>query len=99
MEFGKTNVVVFLGNTTSICTARSSFLCACAVMQDHADPLVQAEAIGALQQLHLFAPRYANLSSLVPTLCVSGNRFLCISRKTKSSRQGIQGGKSQGYYK
>lgn len=51
--------------------ARSSFLCACAIMQDHQDPLVQAEATGCLQQLHLFAPRHVNLSSLVPTLCVS----------------------------
>jgi hypothetical protein len=53
--------------------ARSSFLCACAVMQDHQDPLVQAEATACLQQLHLFAPRHVNLSSLVPTLCVSSN--------------------------
>lgn len=40
-------------------------------MQDHQDSLVQAEATGCLQQLHLFAPRHVNLSSLVPTLCVS----------------------------
>ncbi|XP_039288533.1 HEAT repeat-containing protein 5B isoform X2 [Nilaparvata lugens] len=57
------------GNTTSVCMARSSFLCACAIMQDHQDPLVQAEATACLQQLHLFAPRHVNLSSLVPTLC------------------------------
>lgn len=63
------------GNTSSICTARSSFLCACAIMQDHQDPLVQAEATGCLQQLHLFAPRHVNLSSLVPTLCVSINNI------------------------
>ncbi|KAK9890049.1 hypothetical protein WA026_008857 [Henosepilachna vigintioctopunctata] len=66
------------GNTTSICTARSSFLCACAIMQDHQDPLVQAEATGCLQQLHLFAPKHVNLSSLVPTLCrtLSSNHLL-----------------------
>ncbi|XP_034252934.1 HEAT repeat-containing protein 5B isoform X2 [Thrips palmi] len=66
------------GNTTSICMARSSFLCACAIMQDHQDPLVQAEATGCLQQLHLFAPRHVNLSSLVPTLCrtLSSNHLL-----------------------
>ncbi|XP_049821749.1 HEAT repeat-containing protein 5B isoform X2 [Aethina tumida] len=66
------------GNTSSICTARSSFLCACAIMQDHQDPLVQAEATGCLQQLHLFAPRHVNLSSLVPTLCrtLSSNHLL-----------------------
>lgn len=57
------------GNTTSISTMRSSFLCACAIMQSHFDPLVQAEATGCLQQLHLFAPRHVNLSSLVPALC------------------------------
>lgn len=57
------------GNTTSISTMRSSFLCACAIMQSHFDPLVQAEATGCLQQLHLFAPRHVNLSSLVPSLC------------------------------
>lgn len=63
------------GNTKTICTARSSFLCACAIMQDHQDPLVQAEATGCLQQLHLFAPKHVNLSSLVPTLCVSIRYF------------------------
>jgi HEAT repeat-containing protein 5 len=31
---------------------------------------VQAEATACLQQLHLFAPRHVNLSTLVPTLCV-----------------------------
>ncbi|XP_011297784.1 HEAT repeat-containing protein 5B isoform X2 [Fopius arisanus] len=66
------------GNTSSICMARSSFLCACAIMQDHQDPLVQAEATGCLQQLHLFAPRHVNLSSLVPNLCrtLSSNHLL-----------------------
>lgn len=57
------------GNTTAISTMRSSFLCACAIMQSHIDPLVQAEATGCLQQLHLFAPRHVNLTSLVPSLC------------------------------
>uniref|UniRef100_A0A8D8UIW2 HEAT repeat-containing protein 5A n=1 Tax=Cacopsylla melanoneura TaxID=428564 RepID=A0A8D8UIW2_9HEMI len=57
------------GNSRSISMARSSFLCACTMMQDHDDPSVQAEAISCLQQLHLFAPRHVNLSSLVPTLC------------------------------
>lgn len=38
-------------------------------MQEHHDPLVQAEATACLQQLHMFAPRHVNLSSLVPTLC------------------------------
>lgn len=39
-------------------------------MQDHSDSLVQAAAISCLQQLHMFAPRHVNLSSLVPCLCV-----------------------------
>ncbi|KFB43904.1 AGAP002215-PA-like protein [Anopheles sinensis] len=57
------------GDSNSVATARSSFLCAAAIMQAHSDPLVQAEATGCLQQLHLFAPRNVNLSSLVPNLC------------------------------
>lgn len=57
------------GNSSSIATMRSSLLCACAIMQAHHDPLVQAEATGCLQQLHLFAPRHVNLSSLVLSLC------------------------------
>ncbi|XP_042908893.1 HEAT repeat-containing protein 5B [Parasteatoda tepidariorum] len=57
------------GNSLSVCTTRSSFLVACAIMQDHGDPLVQAEAISCLQQLHMFAPKHLNLSTLVPTLC------------------------------
>nr|XP_022914802.1 HEAT repeat-containing protein 5B isoform X2 [Onthophagus taurus] len=66
------------GNTTTISMARSSFLCACAIMQDHQDALVQAEATGCLQQLHLFAPKHVNLSSLVPMLCrtLSSNHLL-----------------------
>lgn len=58
------------GNTSSISAVRSSFFCACAIMQGHQDPLVQAEATGFLQQLHLFAARHVNLSSLLPTLFV-----------------------------
>uniref|UniRef100_T1IQK7 HEAT repeat-containing protein 5A n=1 Tax=Strigamia maritima TaxID=126957 RepID=T1IQK7_STRMM len=41
------------GNTNSVCAARSSFLCACAIMQDHSSPLIQAEATACLQQLHI----------------------------------------------
>lgn len=57
------------GNTSNISTMRSSLMCACAIMQAHSDPLVQAEATGCLQQLHMFAPRNVNLSTLVPSLC------------------------------
>lgn len=40
-------------------------------MQDHEDPLVQAESTVCLQELHLFTPRHVNLTALVWTLCVS----------------------------
>ncbi|KAF5902189.1 HEAT repeat-containing protein 5B isoform X1, partial [Clarias magur] len=58
------------GNSVTISTIRSSCLVGCAIMQDHSDSLVQAAAISCLQQLHMFAPRHVNLSSLVPCLCV-----------------------------
>ena len=73
------------GNTTSISTMRSSFLCACAIMQSHYDPLVQAEATGCLQQLHLFAPRHVNLSSLVPSLCKTLSSNYLMLRKAAVS--------------
>ncbi|XP_054433890.1 HEAT repeat-containing protein 5A isoform X2 [Pteronotus mesoamericanus] len=57
------------GNSTSISTLRTSCLLGCAVMQDNPDCLVQAQAISCLQQLHMFAPRHVNLSSLVSRLC------------------------------
>uniref|UniRef100_A0A4W6CIE6 HEAT repeat-containing protein 5B n=1 Tax=Lates calcarifer TaxID=8187 RepID=A0A4W6CIE6_LATCA len=56
------------GNGATISTIRSSCLVGCAIMQDHSDSLVQAAAISCLQQLHMFAPRHVNLSSLVPCL-------------------------------
>ncbi|KAJ8308625.1 hypothetical protein KUTeg_013499 [Tegillarca granosa] len=59
------------GNSASIATARLYCLVCCAIMQDHPDSLVQAEAIACLQQLHMFAPRHVNLSSLVPHLCLT----------------------------
>ena len=39
------------------------------------EPIVQAEAIQALQQLHLFAPRHVNLSILVPKLIKALNEL------------------------
>lgn len=63
-------ISLILGNSVSISTIRSSCLVGCAIMQDHSDSLVQAAAISCLQQLHMFAPRHVNLSSLVPSLCV-----------------------------
>lgn len=63
------------GNGATISTIRSSCLVGCAIMQDHSDSLVQAAAISCLQQLHMFAPRHVNLSSLVPCLCVRYHEF------------------------
>ncbi|XP_023370165.1 HEAT repeat-containing protein 5A [Otolemur garnettii] len=60
-----------LCNSTSVSTFRTSCLLGCAVMQDNPNCLVQAQAISCLQQLHMFAPRYVNLSSLVSCLCVN----------------------------
>uniref|UniRef100_A0A8C2D696 HEAT repeat-containing protein 5A n=1 Tax=Cyprinus carpio TaxID=7962 RepID=A0A8C2D696_CYPCA len=49
----------------------TSCLVGCAVMQDSQDCLVQAQAISCLQQLHMFAPGFVNLASLVPSLCIN----------------------------
>lgn len=68
-------MLVLLGNGATISTIRSSCLVGCAIMQDHSDSLVQAAAISCLQQLHMFAPRHVNLSSLVPCLCVRHKYF------------------------
>ncbi|XP_040206730.1 HEAT repeat-containing protein 5B isoform X1 [Rana temporaria] len=69
------------GNGATISTIRSSCLVGCAIMQDHSDSLVQAAAISCLQQLHMFAPRHVNLSSLVPCLCVHlGSSHLLLRR-------------------
>ncbi|KAM8782703.1 HEAT repeat-containing protein 5A isoform 3-T3 [Rhynchonycteris naso] len=59
------------GNSTSVSALRTSCLLGCAVMQDNPDCLVRAQAITCLQQLHMFAPRHVNLSSLVSSLCVN----------------------------
>ncbi|XP_040599050.1 HEAT repeat-containing protein 5A isoform X4 [Mesocricetus auratus] len=59
------------GNNTSVSALRTSCLLGCAVMQDNPGCLVQAQAISCLQQLHMFAPRHVNLSSLVSCLCVN----------------------------
>lgn len=57
---------------------RWSLLCGCGLVQEHPDPLVQAEAIACLQQMHMFAPRHVNLSTLVPMLVVSKDAFYVI---------------------
>ncbi|TRY62849.1 hypothetical protein TCAL_08197 [Tigriopus californicus] len=64
-------------NSNEIAIARSSFLCAVAMLQNHPHPVVQAEAIQCLQQLHMFAqppgpsrqgPAPVDLAVLVPVL-------------------------------
>ena len=55
-------------NTNYISILRSSCLTSSSLLQMHIEPIIQAEAIQALQQLHLFAPRHVNLSALVPEL-------------------------------
>ncbi|WAR19304.1 HTR5B-like protein [Mya arenaria] len=79
------------GNSGSIATARLSCMVCCAIMQDHSDSLVQAEAVSCLQQLHMFAPRHVNLGTLVPHLCVSDHALnLASDDVTKDSgRYGI----------
>ncbi|XP_072193110.1 HEAT repeat-containing protein 5A isoform X2 [Excalfactoria chinensis] len=52
------------GSSATVSALRTSCLLGCAVMQDNPDCLVQAQAISCLQQLHMFAPRHVNLSSL-----------------------------------
>ncbi|XP_071602286.1 HEAT repeat-containing protein 5A isoform X4 [Heliangelus exortis] len=59
------------GSSTTISALRTSCLLGCAVMQDNPDCFVQAQAISCLQQLHMFAPRHVNLSSLVSCLCMN----------------------------
>ncbi|XP_033164377.1 HEAT repeat-containing protein 5B isoform X2 [Drosophila mauritiana] len=56
------------GGGGAVASMRGSFLCSAALLQSHSDPLVQAEAIGCLQQLHLFASKSLQLEELVPTL-------------------------------
>lgn len=59
------------GTSKSIQDLRLSCVVACAVMQNHPDSLVQAEAINCLQQLHVFAPSHINLGTVVRKLCVN----------------------------
>ncbi|KAG9480968.1 hypothetical protein GDO78_010300 [Eleutherodactylus coqui] len=58
------------GSGELVACQRNHCLLACSVMQENPDCLVQAQGISCLQQLHMFAPKHVNLSSLVPTLCV-----------------------------
>lgn len=48
---------------------RSTCLTCCAIIQNHPDAIVQSAAIGCSQQLHVFAPQYVSLPTIVPLLC------------------------------
>lgn len=52
-----------------IVAMRNQLLMASLLMQTHPDELVQVQAIGCLQQLHMFAAGQISLSRLVPALC------------------------------
>ena len=67
------SIITFMGpelqmNTASISDMRVACLTTCTVMQMHFDSMIRAEAIQSLQELHLFAPTYVNLKTLVPYL-------------------------------
>ncbi len=51
---------------------RSSFVCACAILQGHPHAAVQADAVHCLQQLHMFSQGLVDLAVLVPWLCRAG---------------------------
>ncbi|ESO02529.1 hypothetical protein HELRODRAFT_155831 [Helobdella robusta] len=81
------------GNVSGpIATARLYCLVCCAIMQDHSDSIVQSEAISCLQQLHLFASRHVNLTTLVPHLCETlSSKHLVLRRAVVSClRQLVQ---------
>lgn len=72
-----------LQDAPSISTIRALLLIACGIMHEHRDPLVQSEAIGCYQQLHMFACEQIDLSQLVPSLCMLlGSPHLFIRRAT-----------------
>lgn len=62
---------LILGTSKSIRDLRLSCTVSCAIMQNHADSLVQAEAINCLQQLHVFAPSHINFGLVVRKLCAN----------------------------
>lgn len=63
------SIITFLGpELQSAGEIRTACLTICSVMQKHADATIRAEAIQCIQKVHLFAPKYVSLSSLVPFL-------------------------------
>ena len=59
------------GGSSKIKDLRLQCVVSCAIMQNHPDSLVQAEAINCLQQLHVFAPSHVNLVTVVRRLCTN----------------------------
>ncbi|TNN08810.1 HEAT repeat-containing protein isoform 2 [Schistosoma japonicum] len=59
------------GTSACISSVRHSCLLCCTIMRDSSDPLLQAEGIACLQQLHVFAPMHVKLAGLVPELQTS----------------------------
>lgn len=63
------SLITFMGPEIEANAATiSSCLITCTVMQMHTDPMIKAEAIQCLQELHLFASKCVNLTELVPYL-------------------------------
>ena len=56
-------------SSQSMNTTRNTCLTCCAIIQEHPDSIVQSAAIGCLQQLQLFAPKYVTLAGIIPKLC------------------------------
>lgn len=49
---------------------RQNCLITCQILQENNEPLVKAEAIKCLQELHMFTPKYVDLKKIVPNLIV-----------------------------
>ncbi|EPB67067.1 HEAT repeat protein [Ancylostoma ceylanicum] len=70
-----------LGSCGTIEGVRASLLAACAIQLAHPDPLIKSEAIGGLQQMHLYAPRYVNLGHLVVDIATFlTSQHLCLRK-------------------
>nr|CAD2191193.1 unnamed protein product [Meloidogyne enterolobii] len=50
-------------------SARNSFLTICSMLIQFDDPFVKADATACYQHLHLFVPRFLDISQLVLTIC------------------------------
>ena len=71
--------------TEAVKTTRNSLLLVCGVMSSSPDPVVKSQAIECFQQLHMFAPKYTDVSSLLPLLCqVLDSEHLFLKRSATS---------------